>query len=104
MGVTAQERKVRPEPKGQAPSSSLPAAFQPKCAHLLRKCRVGDLDEERERESVLEEELLSFMKTLRLPNLVKLLPRARPATPAPGVPRWDWAPPPLVTEPAPLEG
>jgi hypothetical protein len=65
---------------------------------------VGDLEEERERESVLEEELLSFMKTLRLPNLAKLLPRARPAPPAPGVPRWDWAPPPLVTEPAPLGG
>lgn len=53
---------------------------------------------------MLEEELLSFMKTLRLPNLAKLLPRARPAPPAPGVPRWDWAPPPLVAEPAPLGG
>lgn len=76
----------------------------PQSSHLRRKWRVGDREEERERESVLEEELLSFMKTLRLPNLAKLLPRARPAPPAPGVPRWDWAPPPLVAEPAPLGG
>lgn len=75
-----------------------------KPAHLRRKWRVGDREEERERESVLEEELWSFMKTLRLPNLAKLLPRARPAPPAPGVPRCDWAPPPLVVEPAPLGG
>lgn len=72
--------------------------------HLRRKWRVGEREEERERESVLEEELWSFMKTLRLPNLAKLLPRARPAPPAPGVPRWDWAPPPLVAEAAPLGG
>ena len=101
MGVTAgRSRRVRPE----TPPRSLthPPSREPQ--YLLRKWRVGDLEEERERESVLEEELLSFMKTLRLPNLVKLLPRARPAPPAPGVPRWDGAPPPLVAEPAPLGG
>lgn len=53
---------------------------------------------------MLEEELWSFMKTLRLPNLAKLLPLARLAPPAPGVPRWDWAAPPLVVAPAPLGG
>lgn len=46
------------------------------CESLRRKWRVGEREEERERESVLEEELWSFMKTLRLPNLAKLLPRA----------------------------
>lgn len=83
-------------PTGPAP----PAAS----THLRRKWRLGDREEERERESVLEEELWSFMKTLRLPNLAKLLPLARLAPPAPGVPRWDWAAPPLVVAPAPLGG
>lgn len=90
--------------EGEVLPDSLQAQPHLQPAHLRRKWRVGDREEERERESVLEEELWSFMKTLRLPNLAKLLPRARPAPPAPGVPRWDWAPPPLVVAPAPLGG
>lgn len=89
---------------GPGPSGDPPPPAGGGAQHLRRKWRVGEREEERERESVLEEELWSFMKTLRLPNLAKLLPRARPAPPAPGVPRWDWAPPPLVVEAAPLGG
>lgn len=100
MGVTVWKKQ-----EGEARAGS-PAGPPPPGArtHLRRKWRFGDREEERERDSVLEEELWSFMKTLRLPNLAKLPPRARPAPPAPGVPRCDWAPPPLVVAPAPLGG
>ena len=68
----------------------------PKITHLLLKCRPGERDEERERERepALEEELRSFMNTLRFPNLVgpKAPPRARPRTDGCGGPRAE--PPP----------
>lgn len=55
--------------------------------YLRLKWRLGERDEEREREPALEDELFSFMKTLRFPNLVgKPFPRVRPAPAPPPVP------------------
>lgn len=73
--------------------------------HLRRKCRPGEREEDRDRdrEPALEEELFSFMKTLRLPNLVgKPLPRARPAPVPP--PRWGGGPRVDPPVPAPRWG
>lgn len=59
----------------------------------LRQCRLcGEEDLDLDLEPVLEEELDSFMKTLRLPNRVgKLLPRPLSAQVPPfPPPREDW--------------
>lgn len=53
---------------------------------------------------MLEEELWSFMKAVRLPNFARKLLPGLGSAPSPSVPRWDWAPPPLVVEAAPLGG
>lgn len=77
----------------------------PSVPHLRRKCRPGEREEERDRDRdpALEEELFSFMKTFRLPNLVgKPLPRARPAPVPP--PRWFGGPRAPPPAPAPRWG